>query len=183
MLSRNKDNEKMKFIYLSIISPLKGTANYLPLYRGKRKMLCGIFLLFSLLYAQAQTSIITALQYRTETEGKVTIHQTPHIEALLGARHTGDGVKILKTSGYRVQLYAGNNSREAHSYVIALASKVRELFPDTEVYTFFTPPRWICQVGDFSTIEEADAMLYQLKSHLLLKDMFIVKEQINIRLQ
>ncbi|KAA6346962.1 hypothetical protein EZS27_005543 [termite gut metagenome] len=172
----------MKHIYLSIISYLKGTSDSLLSYRRKRKILCGILLLFSLLYAQAQTSIITALQNRTEGEGKITIHQTPHIEALLGTRHTGDGVKILKTFGYRVQLYAGNNSREAHNYVINLASRVKELFPDTEVYTFFTPPRWICQVGDFLTIEEADAMLHQLKSFLLLKDMFIVKEQINIRL-
>ncbi|KAA6317812.1 hypothetical protein EZS27_032096 [termite gut metagenome] len=101
---------------------------------------------------------------------------------MLGTRHTGDEVKILKISGYRVQLYAGNNSREAHNYVTTLASKVKELFPDTEVYTFFTPPRWICQAGDFSTIEEAEAMLHQLKSFLLLKDMFIVKEQINVRL-
>jgi hypothetical protein len=182
MLSRNKDNERMKFIDLSVFSLLKGTSTYLPLYRGKRKILCGIFLLFSLLYTQAQTSIITDLQERTEGEGKITIHQTPHIEALLGTKYTGDGEKLLKVSGYRVQLYAGNNSREAHSYVITLAARVRELFPDTEVYTFFTPPRWLCQVGDFSTIEEADAMLHQLKSLLLLKDMFIVKEQINIRL-
>jgi hypothetical protein len=182
MLSRNKDNERMKHIYLSVFSLLKEISNYLPLYRGKRKILCGIFLLFSLLYVQAQTSIITALQERTKGEGKITIHQTPHIEALLGTKYAGEGEKILKTSGYRVQLYTGNNSREAHNYVITLASRVREFFPDTEVYTFFTPPRWICQVGDFSTIEEADAMLHQLKSLLLLKDMFIVKEQINIRL-
>jgi hypothetical protein len=182
MLSKNKDNERMKPIYLSILSLLKGTSSYLPLYGGKRKILCGIFLLFSLLYVQAQISIITALQYRTEGEGKITIHQTPHIEALLGTRYMGEGVKILKTFGYRVQLYAGNNSREAHNYAITLASRVKELFPDMEVYTFFTPPRWICQIGDFSTIEEADAMLHQLKSLLLLKNMFIVKEQINIRL-
>ncbi|KAA6343860.1 hypothetical protein EZS27_008491 [termite gut metagenome] len=169
----------MKHIYPpSIVSLSKGTS-----YQGKRKIIvCGIFILFSLLYAQAQSTIITALQERTEGEGKITIHQAPHIEALLGTKYTGDGEKIVKTSGYRVQLYAGNNSREAHNYVIALASRVRELFPDTEVYTFFTPPRWICQAGDFSTIEEADAMLHQFKSLLLLKDMFIVKEQINIRL-
>ncbi|KAA6306263.1 hypothetical protein EZS27_042081, partial [termite gut metagenome] len=168
----------MKPIYLSIISPLKETSNYLPLCWGKRKILCGIFLLFPLLYTQAQISIITALQYRVEGEGEIIIHQHPHIEALLGTRYTGDEVKIVRTSGYRVQLYVGNNSRKAHNYVITLASKVRELFPDTEVYTFFTPPRWICQAGDFSTIEEVDAMLYQLKSFLPLKDMFIVKEQI-----
>jgi hypothetical protein len=168
MLSSNKGNEKMKPIYL--------------LYGRRRKILCVFFLLFSLLYVQAQISIITALQYRKEGEGKITIHQTPHIEALLGTRYTGEGVKIVKTSGYRVQLYTGNNSRGAHSYVITLASRVKDLFPDTEVYTFFTPPRWICQIGDFSTIEEADAMLHHLKSLLLLKDMFIVKEEINVRL-
>ncbi|MDR2859575.1 MAG: SPOR domain-containing protein [Mediterranea sp.] len=144
-----------------------------------------IVMLFPLgfaLNAQEHTSIITALQQRVEGEGQVTIRQAPHIEALLGTRYTGEGENILKVSGYRVQIYAGNNSREAREEAVRIASKVKDLFPDTSVYTPFVPPHWVCRAGDFSTIEEADALLYQLKSLLIFKELFIVKELINIHL-
>ncbi|KAA6335421.1 hypothetical protein EZS27_016346 [termite gut metagenome] len=144
-----------------------------------------IILVFSTLVylsTQAQTTIINSLQQRVEGEGKVTIRQAPHIEALLGTKHTGEEEKIIKASGYRVQVYAGNNSREARDEAASMAARVKEHFPNVDVYTSFDPPRWICRVGDFPTIEEADAIAFQLKNFLLFKESFIVKEQINIRL-
>ncbi|KAA6339545.1 hypothetical protein EZS27_012524 [termite gut metagenome] len=132
--------------------------------------------------ARAQTTIITSLQQKVEGEGKVTIRQAPHIEALLGTRHTGEEEKIIKVPGYRVQVYAGNNSRGARDEAASMAARVKDYFPDVDVYTSFDPPRWICRVGNFLTIEEADAMAFQLKSLLLFKELFIVREQIHIRL-
>jgi hypothetical protein len=132
--------------------------------------------------ARAQTTIINSLQQEVEGQGKITIRQDSHIDALLGTRYTGEEEKIIKVSGYRVQVYAGNNSREAREEAANMAARVKEHFTDVDVYTSFDPPRWICRVGDFPTIEEADAMAFQLKSLLLFKESFIVKEQINIRL-
>jgi hypothetical protein len=132
--------------------------------------------------ARAQTNIITSLQQEVEGEGKVTIHQSPHINALLGTSQTDGEEKVIKASGYRIQVYAGNNSREARDEAASMAARVKGHFPDVGVYTSFDPPHWICRVGDFPTIEEADAMAFQLKSLLIFKELFIVKEQINIRL-
>ncbi|MDR0988205.1 MAG: SPOR domain-containing protein, partial [Prevotellaceae bacterium] len=50
------------------------------------------------------------------------------------------------------------------------------------VYTSFHSPRWLCRVGDFSSIEEADAMMRRLRATGAFKEVSIVKEQINIPL-
>jgi hypothetical protein len=132
--------------------------------------------------AQEQTTIIQSLQQKAEGEGKVTVFQDPHIEALLGTRHTYGEEQTVKVSGYRVQVYAGNNSRQAREEAAHLASGVRELFPSVEVYTYFDLPHWVCRVGDFPTIEEADNMMRKIKNTMYLKEVFLIKEQINIHL-
>ena len=71
---------------------------------------------------------------------------------------------MLKARGYRVQVYAGNNSRVARNEANNVAAKVKEEFPDMPVYAYFQPPRWLCRVGDFRSIEEADAAMRRLKA-------------------
>ena len=116
-------------------------------------------------------------------QGKVTIHQDPRIEALLGTEYVATGEQtILKSPGYRVQVYAGNNSRTARNEATNMASKVKEYFPDLKTYAFFTSPRWLCRVGDFRSIEEADAMMRKLRATGVFKEVSIVKDQINIPL-
>lgn len=134
---------------------------------------------------QAQNSIIKSLERNVPGQGKVTIHQDSRIESLLGmargASSTGDQ-RIIKASGYRVQVYAGNNSRNARNEANGVASRVRESFPELKVYTSFTSPRWLCRVGDFRSIEEADAAMRKLKGTGVFREVSIVKEQINIPL-
>ena len=55
-------------------------------------------------------------------------------------------------------------------------------FPELTIYTSFNPPRWLCRVGDFRSIEEADAMMRKLKATGVFKEVSIVKDQINIPL-
>ena len=43
-------------------------------------------------------------------------------------------------------------------------------------------PRWLCRVGDFRSIEEADAMMRRLKATGVFKEVSIVRDQINIPL-
>lgn len=43
------------------------------------------------------------------------------------------------------------------------------------VYTSFNPPRWLCRVGDFRSIEEADAMMRRLKATGVFKRGFCVE--------
>lgn len=133
-------------------------------------------------FAQAQ-SIIKSLERNIPGQGKVTIHQDPRIEALIGMERPATGEqKVIKTSGFRIQAYAGNNTRQAKNDAYHVASRVKEYFPELTVYTSFNPPRWLCRVGDFRSIEEADAMMRRLKATGVFKEVSIVRDQINIPL-
>lgn len=131
---------------------------------------------------QAQ-DIIRSLERAVPGQGKVTIHQDPRVEALLGVQRSVVGEqKVIKTSGFRIQAYAGNNTREAKNQAYNVASRIKASFPELSVYTSFNPPRWLCRVGDFRSIEEADAMMRKLKAAGGFKEVSIVKDQINIPL-
>lgn len=138
----------------------------------------------SLVCIQAQ-NIVKSLERNIPGQGKVTIHQDPQIESLLGVERTISSSstgeqKTIKISGFRIQAYAGNNTRQAKTDAYNVASRVKEYFPDLSVYTMFNPPRWLCRVGDFRTIEEADAMMRKLKATGVFKEVSIVKDQVNI---
>ncbi len=48
------------------------------------------------------------------------------------------------------------------------------------VYTYFQPPRWLCRVGDFKSIEEAHVAMRQLKASGTFKEVSIVREQMPV---
>ena len=135
----------------------------------------------------AQSNIVESLQTTVPGQGKVTVHQDAQISAMIGKRFvptgTSEAQRVIKSRGYRVQVYAGNNSRQARDEANAVAEKVKEKFPDMPVYTFFQPPRWLCRVGDYKSIEEAHVAMRQLKAVGNFKEVAIVREQINIPIE
>lgn len=148
-----------------------------------------VFCLFCLLAmgVKAQRTIVESLQENRAGEGVVTIHQDAYITSLLGVKYvkktSSNSEKVLKTRGFRVQVYAGNNSRAAREAAMYVAEKVKKEFPDMPVYTYFQPPRWLCRVGDFKSIEEAHVAMRKLKSTGEFKETAIVREQINIPIE
>jgi len=147
-------------------------------------LLIGLFLGISV---SAQKSIVEDLHVNRVGQGTVTIHQDVKISALLGAAYVKSAEetesKVLKARGYRVQVYAGNNSRIARQEANDVAEQIKEEFPELPVYAFFQPPRWLCRVGDYRSIEEADASMRRLKATGKFKEVSIVREQINIPLE
>lgn len=142
---------------------------------------------FFSLSAAAQKNIVEDLQTNRVGQGTVTIHQDAKIAALLGATYVKSAgenePKMLKARGYRVQVYAGNNSRIARQEANDVAEQIKMEFPELPVYAFFQPPRWLCRVGDYRSIEEADASMRRLKATGKFKEVSIVREQINIPLE
>ena len=134
----------------------------------------------------AQRSIVSELTKPVSGQGTVTVHQDDKIFALLGEVYVksdnDEEPKVLKARGYRVQVYAGNNSRIARQEANDVAEKIKKEFPELSVYTFFLPPRWLCRVGDYRSIEEADAVMRRLKATGHFKEVSIAREQINIPL-
>jgi hypothetical protein len=135
----------------------------------------------------AQVSIVEELQKERVGQGTVTVHQDAAISDLLGSVYVKDEnetePKVLKSRGYRVQVYAGNNSRVARQEANDMAELIKTEFPELPVYAFFQPPRWLCRVGDYRSIEEADASMRRLRATGKFKEVSIVREQINIPLE
>lgn len=142
---------------------------------------------FFSLSAAAQKNIVEDLQTSRVGQGTVTIHQDAKISALLGATYVKSAgenePKMLKARGYRIQVYAGNNSRIARQEANDVAELIKMEFPELPVYAFFQPPRWLCRVGDYRSIEEADASMRRLRATGKFKEVSIVREQINIPLE
>ena len=67
------------------------------------KVLLTLLFVLTATFAQAQ-SIIKNLERNIPGQGKVTIHQDPRIEALIGMERPATGEqKVIKTSGFRVE--------------------------------------------------------------------------------
>lgn len=151
----------------------------------KKRIIFFIFACFPALYTSAQ-SILKDLTNQRPGEGIVRIYQEASIANLVGkpaeVNATNGERKSIRTTGYRIQVYAGNNSRKAREEASEKGEKIKEYFPELPVYTYFTSPRWLCRVGDFKSIEEADATMRRIRATGVFKEASIVKEIINIHL-
>ena len=68
-----------------------------------------------------------------------------------------------KINGYRVQAFAGGNSRKDRQQAEQVGNQIKNNFPEVPVYVHFYSPRWICRVGNYRTYEEAHQMLLSLR--------------------
>lgn len=71
--------------------------------------------------------------------------------------------RSYKVNGYRVQIFAGGNSRKDKIKAQRAGNSVKQAFPDQPIYVHFYSPRWICRMGNYRSYEEANAMLRQIK--------------------
>lgn len=89
-------------------------------------------------------------------------------------------VNSYKTDGYRVQAYAGGNTKKDKIKAEEAGSKIKRLLPDQPVYVHFYSPRWICRVGNFRSYEEAHQVLLLLREEGF-KQATIVKGKITVQ--
>ena len=73
-------------------------------------------------------------------------------------------IKGYKVNGYRVQVFAGGNSRNDRIKAERTGSEIKALFPGVPVYVHFYTPRWICRMGNYRTYEEAHEVLTRVKN-------------------
>ena len=86
-----------------------------------------------------------------------------------------------KVSGYRVQAYAGGNSRANRRQAENVRARVKQVLPMEPVYVHFLSPRWVCRVGNYRTYAEAQQVLRQLRDELDIQGANIVKCQIVVK--
>lgn len=85
-----------------------------------------------------------------------------------------------KTTGYRVQVWAGGNSRVDRQKAEKAGLTIKRNIPDTPVYVHFYSPRWICRIGNYRTYEEAHRVLQEVKK-LGYPEAVIVKGKITVQ--
>lgn len=149
------------------------------------KKLGVLLLMLVSLPLMAQENIVDRLEHDIPGQGVVTIHQDARLDSLLGMVYdpTTSKNKKIQTVGYRIQIYAGGNTRFAKEEAQKAAAYIKANYPEIPVYTDFVAPRWVCRVGDYKTIEEADQVMRMLKKSRKYKEIAILPNQlINITL-
>jgi hypothetical protein len=91
-------------------------------------------------------------------------------------------MKGTKVAGYRVQVFAGGNSRNDRIKAERVGSEIKSLFPGVPVYVHFYSPRWICRMGNYRTYEEAHEVLERVKRNGY-QSAIIVKGKITVQYQ
>ena len=144
------------------------------------KKLCVLLLTLVSLPLMAQDNIVDRLEQTVAGQGVITIHQDARLDSLLGMVYdpTMNKSKKIQTMGYRIQIYAGGNTRYAKEEALKAAEYVKTKYPEIPVYTEFVAPRWVCRVGDYKTIEEADQVMRMLKKSRTYKEIAILPNQI-----
>ena len=107
-----------------------------------------------------------ASQAAAEKRGQATAEKTSPLSDTADQEESTQ--KVLrgghKINGYRVQAFAGGNSRNDRRKAEQTGSAIKALYPDVPIYVHFHSPRWICRVGNYRTYEEAHQMLVSLRS-------------------
>lgn len=67
--------------------------------------------------------------------------------------------RSYKVSGYRVQAFAGGNTRVDRQQAQQIGEAIKRKYPDLPVYVHFYSPRWICRIGNFRSYQEAKEVL------------------------
>jgi len=154
-----------------------------------------LFLLFTFLTSLAlpaqspHFSIFDAIEQNSrQGRGVIVIHQSQAIKSLIGTRLDSENIEViegkslLKTMGYRIQLYSGNQQRTSKIEVESYASKVKELFPEIETKIDFGAPWWRLYVGSYLTHTEAFKMQMVLRNAFpqLKKEITIIEDTISL---
>ena len=89
-------------------------------------------------------------------------------------------MKGYKVNGYRVQVFAGGNSRNDRLKAERAGENIKSAMPGIPVYVHFYSPRWICRIGNYRTYEEAHEVLRRVKQ-LGYDSAIIVKGKITVQ--
>lgn len=115
---------------------------------------------------------------KAETTEKVTsAEEDMHIPTVDMRKKVMRGSR--KITGYRVQAYAGGNTRADKIRAQQIGEAIKIRYPDQPVYVHFYSPRWICRVGNYRTYGEAEYMLKAIKA-MGYKSATIVKGKITV---
>ena len=84
-----------------------------------------------------------------------------------------------RVKGYRVQVFAGGNTRNDRAQAQEMGAKLKTQIPGEPIYVHFYSPRWCCRCGNFLNQEDATKMMKRL-TKLGYKNACVVKTTITV---
>ena len=84
-----------------------------------------------------------------------------------------------RSKGYRIQVFAGSNTREDRAKAHEVGAKVKVDIPGQPVYVHFYSPRWCCRFGNFRRQDDATDMLKKVKK-MGYKNACVIKTTITV---
>ena len=109
------------------------------------------------------------------------VHQDSSIIRLLHDKVEGVVRGGQETDGFRVQIYSSNRQQTAKAEALKLEKEFSEQL-DAKVYVEYNPPFWKVRVGDFLTLDEANAYKDELLNRFpqLQSSTYIVRDRVQI---
>ena len=135
-----------------------------------------LFLLTTLASAQQRT-LVQELERDIPGKGQIRVECDARLDSLIGTVSEAQSGTKIKATGYRIQVFAGNNTRASKEKANEVDRYLRANYPDLPVYTGFKSPRWLCTVGDFLYYEEAYETMRKLKKETPYKGIIILRNQ------
>ena len=144
----------------------------------KKTGLTVFLLLFTVLAsAQQTTTLVQVLERDVPGKGTIRIESDARLDSLIGTVSEAESGTKIKARGYRIQVFAGNNTRASKERANEVDRFIRSKYPDLPVHTEFKNPRWLCTVGDFLYYEEAYDTMRKLKKETPYKGIIILRNQ------
>lgn len=143
----------------------------------KKTGLLLFLLLFTALAGAQDITLVQVLERDVPGKGQIRIERDARLDSLIGTVSDVESGTKIKARGYRIQVFAGNNTRASKERANEADRYIRSKYPDLSVHTEFKNPRWLCTVGDFLYYEEAYETLRKLKKETPYKGMIILRNQ------
>ena len=143
----------------------------------KKSTLILMMVLFTALASAQQRTLVQELERDVPGKGKIRVERDERTDSLIGTVSDAMLGTKIKAMGYRIQVFAGNNTRASKEKANEVDKYLRSKYPDMPVYTGFKSPRWLCTVGDFLYYEEAYEVMRKLKKETPYKGIIILRNQ------
>lgn len=131
--------------------------------------ICCLFLLFSgvAIAQNGQKTIVEDLNTPKRGQGQVKVYQDESIQntvAVYSEEDPNAATGYVKAKGYKIQVFSGNNQRQSKLEAESKLSQVKSAYPDLEATVTYNAPSWKLRVGNFTTREDAENVLKEMKS-------------------
>ena len=143
----------------------------------KKTGLLLFLLLFTALASAQSTTLVQVLERDVPGKGQIRVESDARLDSLIGTVSDAESGTKIKARGYRIQVFAGNNTRASKERANEVDRYIRSKYPDLSVHTEFKNPRWLCTVGDFLYYEEAYDTMRKLKKETPYKGIIILRNQ------